>query len=202
MSRVLKNFRITQSYKKGVHNGVDLGREKTNGEPVFAHSNGKVVALATGKKNDTKTTGTATYGNYVKIDHENGYCTLYAHLATVIVKNGQRVKKGDKIGTMGNTGNSYGVHLHFEVRKGTNERIDPTPYLTADLPTAKTKNYFKKYTGTSVSIVDALKAVGATTNFAYRLKIAKANGIKAYIGTAAQNKKMVELIKAGKLIKP
>lgn len=65
------------------------------------------------------------------------------------------------------------------------------------------KNYFKKYTGTSNSIVDALKAIGATSTFAYRGKIAKANGItKVYMGYASQNTKMLNLLKQGKLIKP
>ena len=109
--------------------------------------------MATGHKNNTKSTGTASYGNYVKIDHGNGYSTLYAHLASVSVKKGQIVKQGQVIGMMGNTGNSYGAHLHFEVRKGNN-KIDPTPYLEKDLPVAvvediavKYKAYVKKWYG-------------------------------------------------------
>ncbi len=66
----------------------------------------------------------------------------------------------------------------------------------------KKVSYFKKYTGTSVSIVNGLNAVGATSTYAYRAKIAKANGIKAYIGTAKQNTQMLNLLKKGKLIKP
>lgn len=62
--------------------------------------------------------------------------------------------------------------------------------------------YFKKYTGTSGSIVDALTAIGANSTRAYRSKIAEANGIVGYMGSAAQNTKMVNLLKAGKLIKP
>ena len=69
-------------------------------------------------------------------------------------------------------------------------------------PAAPKVTYFKKYTGTSGSIVNALKAVGADSTFAYRTKIAKANNIKLYCGTAAQNTKMVQLLKQGKLIKP
>lgn len=61
---------------------------------------------------------------------------------------------------------------------------------------------FKKYTGESKSIVDALKSIGATSTLAYRKKIAKANGIKTYIGTASQNTKLLTLLKKGKLIKP
>lgn len=63
-------------------------------------------------------------------------------------------------------------------------------------------NYFKKYTGSSGSIVTALKSIGATSTFAYRSKIAKANGIKLYVGTAKQNANMLNLLKKGKLIKP
>lgn len=72
---------------------------------------------------------------------------------------------------------------------------------TAATSTASEK-YFKKYTGNTVSIVTALNAIGATSSFAYRSKIAKANNIKLYVGTAAQNTKMLNLLKQGKLIKP
>ena len=63
-------------------------------------------------------------------------------------------------------------------------------------------SYFKKYAGTSGSIVTALNSIGAKSTFAYRSKIAKANGIAAYMGTATQNTKMLNLLKKGKLIKP
>lgn len=135
-SRVLQKGknRITQGYH-AKHLGIDLGREHITGEPVIAHSAGTVVMCQTGQKNNVNATGNASYGNFVKIDHGNGYATLYAHLATVKVKKGQAVKQGQVLGTMGNTGRSFGVHLHFEVRKGTS-RLDPEPYLNADLPTA------------------------------------------------------------------
>lgn len=68
--------------------------------------------------------------------------------------------------------------------------------------TAVTTKYFKKYTGTSGSIVAALNAIGATSTFTYRSKIATANNIKWYVGTSAQNTQMVKLLKQGKLIKP
>ena len=132
-SRVLQKGqnRITQGYKT-THKAVDLGREHLT-EPVTAHSAGTVTRVQTGQKNNKGSTGNASYGNFVKIDHGDGYETLYAHLASVKVKAGQRVARGEVIGTMGNTGNSYGMHLHFEVRKG-GSRIDPTPYLAEDLP--------------------------------------------------------------------
>ena len=62
--------------------------------------------------------------------------------------------------------------------------------------------YFKKYTGKSLSIVDALKSIGAQSSYPYRKKIADKNGIKMYTGTPVQNIKMLNLLKRGKLIKP
>jgi hypothetical protein len=136
-SRVLKTGenQITQKYGNG-HNGVDVVKYKSQLDTIIAHSDGKVIFCQTGHKNNKGAKGTASWGNCVKLDHGDGYCTLYAHLATVSVKNGETVKQGQKIGTMGNTGNSYGAHLHFEVYKG-NTRIDPTAYLEADLPTVQ-----------------------------------------------------------------
>ncbi len=62
--------------------------------------------------------------------------------------------------------------------------------------------YFKSYKGDSESIVDALEAIGAKSDFSYRKKIAQVNGISRYSGTAEQNEKMLALLKKGKLIKP
>lgn len=99
---------------------------------------------------------------------------------------------GDEIkGTNTVTGNFYeyfGV-TKAQVAKYTGE-VEPA------------KSYFKKYTGTTSSIVTALKSIGATTSFSYRSKIAKANGISGYIGTAKQNTTMLNLLKKGALIKP
>lgn len=136
-SRILQKGknRITQGFGAG-HKAVDLGREHLIGEPIIAHSAGKVVFCQTGHKNQKGAKGNASYGNCVKLDHGHGYSTLYAHLATVTVKYGEKVAKGQVIGTMGNTGNSYGIHLHFEVRLD-NKHIDPTPYLETDLPLPK-----------------------------------------------------------------
>lgn len=65
-----------------------------------------------------------------------------------------------------------------------------------------TVKYFKKYTGKSVSIVDALNSLGEKSSYAYRKTIAKANHISGYTGTPSQNTKMLHLLKQGKLIKP
>lgn len=72
------------------------------------------------------------YGKYVKIDHGFNYQTAYAHMDDIHVKKGQKVKRGDVIGTLGNTGLSTGPHLHYEViYKG--RRVDPINYYFHDL---------------------------------------------------------------------
>ena len=86
--------------------------------------------------------------------------------------------------------------IDYSVNSGTKPTTTTTP---TNKPSVI---YFKKYTGRSISIVDALAAQGAKTNFAYRSQIAKANGIKNYVGAPQQNIKMLNLIKSGKLIKP
>lgn len=75
-------------------------------------------------------------------------------------------------------------------------KYDKAPTTTANV------TYFKKYEGKTVSIIDALKSIGAASSFAYRSKIAKANNIKLYVGAGSQNSKMLNLLKQGKLIKP
>lgn len=146
MSRVLGNLgnQISQKYKKGIHNGVDVVGAGSRTDEIIAHSAGKVVWVQKGQVNNVNATpGTnATYGNAVKIKHDNGYCTLYAHLSDVYVSLGQYVDKGQKIGYMGNTGRSFGAHLHFEIRQGDSYStiINPEPYLDADLPGLSTNN--------------------------------------------------------------
>ena len=68
------------------------------------------------------------WGYYVMIDHGDGYATQYAHCDEILVNVGDAVKRGDPIALVGDTGDSYGAHLHFEVwDNGT--RIDPLPFL-------------------------------------------------------------------------
>ena len=132
--RVLEkgNCEITQGYSDN-HNAVDIVGGGYTLDYVVAHSDGKIVFCQEGYRNMKGSTGNASYGNCVKIDHGNGYCTLYAHmLKGLSVKNGDSVKKGQKLGYMSDSGNAYGKHLHFEVWKnGT--RINPTEYLDKDL---------------------------------------------------------------------
>ncbi|WP_214835944.1 peptidoglycan DD-metalloendopeptidase family protein [Exiguobacterium himgiriensis] len=90
------------------HNGIDLAAAK--GTPVQAASGGQVIVAR----------NAGAYGNHIMITHQiNGqsYTTVYAHLDRLNVVQGQTVLRGATIGTVGNTGNSFGSHLHFEVHK-------------------------------------------------------------------------------------
>jgi len=72
------------------------------------------------------------YGNHVRINHGYGYMTLYGHMSKISVRPGQRVKRGEVIGLVGNTGKSVGPHLHYEVHKN-NEPINPVNFYFNDL---------------------------------------------------------------------
>ena len=86
------------------HEGLDIANRI--GAPVDASANGTVAEIGY----------QSGYGRYVKIQHGYGMATVYGHLSSVKVNDGQRVKKGEVIGFVGNTGSSTGPHLHYEVR--------------------------------------------------------------------------------------
>ncbi len=98
------------------HKGIDIGGSYNS--PIKA-ADGGVVTYAGWMSG---------YGNYVVINHENGYQTAYGHCASLNVSVGSRVAKGDVIAKMGNTGRSTGTHLHFEVKKN-GEYVDPLKYV-------------------------------------------------------------------------
>ena len=100
-----------------MHKGMDIARPSEG--TIKTVDNGVVVS--TGNAGDG-------YGNKVIIDHQNGYRTLYAHLASISVKPGQTVPQGAKLGVMGATGDSTGVHLHIEVYKN-GKLVDPRSVL-------------------------------------------------------------------------
>ena len=93
------------------HNGIDIGNRI--GTPIVAAATGEVVIARSSGWN-------GSYGQMVVITHPNGTQTLYAHMSKVEVVSGEKVVKGQKIGEVGNTGNSTGPHLHFEIRGAKN----------------------------------------------------------------------------------
>lgn len=160
---------------------------------------------------------------------ENTY--LKKHFTKIPYKVGVKAQKGDLVvwGIKYNGKSEYG---HIAIATGENTAKTVTTYdqnwsgkamkkvehsvtgilgflrpkdqsnIVTKAVTQPTAKYFAKYTGKSASIVDALTAINAKSTFAYRKKIANANGIKTYLGTAKQNTKLLELLKKGKLIKP
>lgn len=98
---------ITQSYSF-YHKAIDIANRA--GGPILAADAGVVMVAGW--------PDSYGYGNRVMVDHGNGFVTLYAHLSVIQVRVGQRVKRGDVLGQMGNTGRSTGTHLHFEIRQG------------------------------------------------------------------------------------
>ena len=112
------------------HWGIDIVKAdgNTRGEPFYAAQGGEVIIA----KNDGN--WNSGFGNYCVIDHGDGTQTLYAHSDNILVRVGQVVKKGEKIGIIGATGNVTGPHLHFEVRvkkaDGTVSRVNPLNYVS------------------------------------------------------------------------
>lgn len=98
------------------HYGIDLAAGK--GTEVSAIAKGRVIERGTGR----------IFGNYVKIEHDNGFLSFYAHLSKISVKRGETVKLGQKIGLAGDTGIATGPHLHFEIRKN-GKVTDPSQYI-------------------------------------------------------------------------
>lgn len=106
------------------HTGIDIVSALDT--PIGAAAPGVVILTGQSKDGNGNYVG---YGQYVVIQHADGYRTLYAHLDKILVKAGQVVGAGQTIGLEGSTGWSTGPHLHFEVRLG-NELLDPLPFLT------------------------------------------------------------------------
>jgi murein DD-endopeptidase MepM/ murein hydrolase activator NlpD len=99
-----------------MHSGIDFAAPV--GTPIFAAAGGVVV---TAERNPA-------YGNMVEIDHGKGLSTMYAHTSRILVKNGDFVRKGQKIAEVGTTGRSTGPHLHFEVHVNGSPQ-NPSKYL-------------------------------------------------------------------------
>lgn len=112
------------------HNGIDIGAPY--GADIVASKAGTVIQICTScSHNYGKDYGCGcggNYGNYVYIDHGDGFKVWYAHMTQVKVSEGDKVIQGQKIGTVGSTGWSTGAHLHFEMRQNGNVK-DPENYV-------------------------------------------------------------------------
>lgn len=113
---ITSRYGVSSRIRKSNHTGLDISAK--TGTPIKAIADGTVTSA--------KYSG--SYGNLVKIDHGNGVETWYAHTSKMYVKNGQKVKAGEKIAAVGSTGNSTGPHLHLEIRVN-GKHVNPQKYL-------------------------------------------------------------------------
>ena len=126
---------ITQGFVNG-HRGLDLVGPNYTLDDIVSYANGTVNMAVNGYGNGAGEGVNWAYGNFVKIINDDGTVCLYAHMEYTLVKVGQRVSKGQVIGRMGNSGNSYGGHLHWEywTKNDYYSNIDPSPYLQPKEP--------------------------------------------------------------------
>ena len=122
---------ITQGFVNG-HRGLDLVGPNYTLDDIVSYANGTVNMVTNGYGNGQGEGVNWAYGNFVKILNDDGTVCLYAHMEYTSVKVGQRVSKGQVIGRMGNSGNSFGGHLHWEFWSCNDyyKNIDPSPYLS------------------------------------------------------------------------
>jgi murein DD-endopeptidase MepM/ murein hydrolase activator NlpD len=115
-------YRIHPIYKtRKMHTGVDLTAPV--GTKIYATGDGTVIKAGYSR---------GGYGKRVIINHSFGYKTVYAHMSAIDVKSGQKIKRGDVIGEVGNTGRSTAPHLHYEIRY-KNKPVDPVNFYFNDL---------------------------------------------------------------------
>lgn len=191
MSRVLLSGdnQITWPFGKhgGWSKGIDIVRFENRLEKITVHTAGKVIKVVnyldgTNKILDKEGMG---YGNYVMVLHKGNLVTLYGHLEHVTVNEGQEINQGTVIGYMGNTGISYGAHLHFEIRKYNRSLeninlhnkdyfgfIDPEQYLNTGLPIGEEK-YERVQIGSFLSENNAKRLVEHMRKSGYQAIVKK-----------------------------
>lgn len=106
--------KTSEGYSSTNHDGIDIGGS-VNGQAADSIGGGKVIAVGYDENG---------YGNYVEVDHGNGYTSLYGHLQKATVKQGDTISAGQQVGVIGSTGNSSGPHLHLRVHKN-GQPVDP-----------------------------------------------------------------------------
>lgn len=115
------------------HTGFDTAGPL--GTPIYATGPGEVYRVYNMRNG---------YGRAVVIRHAFGFYTMFAHLNTIEVKQGEQIFRNQRIATMGRTGRSTGTHLHYEIWQGSSKRIDPQPFVCSiDFNTKRCKQYHK-----------------------------------------------------------
>jgi murein DD-endopeptidase MepM/ murein hydrolase activator NlpD len=125
-------YRIDPIYRtRKMHKGLDFSAP--TGTKIYATGDGVIKKVKRARWG---------YGTHVVIDHGYGYTTLYGHMSRAIVRQGQRVKRGQQIGLVGSTGKSTGPHLHYEVAKN-GVQVNPIGYFYNDLTTEQYEEIIK-----------------------------------------------------------
>jgi murein DD-endopeptidase MepM/ murein hydrolase activator NlpD len=125
-------YRIDPIYRtRKMHKGLDFSAP--TGTKIYATGDGVIKKVKRARWG---------YGTHVVIDHGYGYSTLYGHMSRAIVRQGQRVKRGQQIGLVGSTGKSTGPHLHYEVAKN-GVQVNPIGYFYNDLTTEQYEEIIK-----------------------------------------------------------
>lgn len=199
-------FKVTQTYKNGEHDGLDLvGLDSKD-----IHSTIKGTVLYAGWENiNNQKQG---FGKYVKVKKDNSDEVYYfAHLSEIYVKKGDRVYITQVIGREGSTGYSTGSHCHYCCRRDGIRGQDLNISNISGIPNRLgiyddgyregNNGYLENSSYKGNSIVDALKQIGVDSSFSNRRRIAEQNGIYNYSGSATQNTKLLNLLKKGKLKK-
>ncbi len=115
-----------------MHEGLDIINEI--GTPVYASGDGTVHFAGVTQSG---------YGRVVELNHGYGYSTLYAHLSTVLIREGQRIRRGELVGRVGRSGLVSGPHLHYEVRLN-GRKMNPVDYLFDDVDAARYRTQLAK----------------------------------------------------------
>ena len=147
---------ITNDYDAN-HRAIDIVANDRSETNIIALESGTVETVVNNVKGPNhKSKGLATYGNFAKIKQNNGKTALYAHMkyGSVRVKKGEYIEKGTVIGTIGETGNAYGKHLHLEIQNENNVKENPIITLNEPVnvhqePDNVTKNETEKNITTS-----------------------------------------------------
>ena len=199
-------FRVTQTYKKGVHDGLDL--VGIDSKDIHSTIRGTVIFTGWENINNHK----QGFGKFIKIKKDNSDDVYYfGHLSEIYVKTGDRVYITQVIGKEGSTGNSTGSHCHYCIRKDGIRGNDLNVSTISGIPNRlgvyddgyreSNNGYLENSSYKGNSIVDALKQIGVDSSFEHRKKLAERNNITNYRGTPEQNTKLLNLLKQGKLKK-
>ena len=144
------------------HYGLDLSGANATGQPIYAADGGTVV---------TAGFDAGGYGNYVVIDHGNGFESIYGHASKLLVSQGEKVAQGQLIALVGSTGRSTGAHCHFEVHKN-GAKMNPTGLISTD------SSKLVSYTGEALDTAQVQAMVRAA-------KVSSQSSLNAYQKSSA-----------------